>query len=547
MKGEEKVKKVVSLIVVLVLLTGCLTACTSNGKEGNSQEQTTSKEQAVSQGDSSSSVNTSAEKPVLKVLVCTHSWTKDVSEIPMFEKLAEEVGVTIEWEQVRSGWDEKKNVLLASGDVPDIFISAISDSDIAAFPELFVPMNDLIDQYAPNIQRMFEELPNTKSLATSLDGNIYGLVSVIPHRPSSYNIFSINQQWLTNLGLVQPTTLDEFYEVLKAFKTKDPNQNGQADEIPFDWAPGRGLFTAMSMIGAYGNYAEDFSGEWLSAKDGKVVFLPSTEDYKQLVTYLHKLYSEGLINQEIFTQDYSQFQARSKDTENATVGATMGWSIEDRFGTQWKDQYVVQLPLAAETGITPIWPANEMRTKYLTNKAQITSKCENVEAAMRWLDGFYTEDMSAQGYYGSFDLCVEKKGDQYTILDPQDGMGADEWKWTNALVDNGLMYVSQDLESRIIAPASITERVSQDALYAPYFPDETGTLPILKFTSDESSELAIVKADIYNLVDVYWAKWIAEGGIENEWGDYISQLSSLGLDTMLDIYQARYSEYLVIE
>ena len=534
-------KKAIVLLVILAMVVGSLSACSTGSKQkGTSKTEDSSKTNASSETDA---VVETGEKPVLKVLAVTHSWTKDLEEIPMLTNLADEVGVTIEWEQIRSGWDEKKNVLLASGDTPDIFISAINDGDIASFPNLFLPLNDLIEQYGSNIQRMFSEAPDTKALAMSLDGNIYGLVSVIPHRPSSYNTFSINKEWLDTLKLKQPETFDEFYQVLTAFKTQDPNGNGEADEIPFDWAPERGLFTAMSLIGAYGNYAEDFSGEWFSAKDGQVVFLPTTEDYKNLVIYLHKLYSEGLINQEVFTQDYSQFQARSKDTEYAKVGATMGWSIEDRFGTQWKDQYEIQLPLAAEEGIKPIWPANKIRTKYLTNKAQITTSCKNQEAAMRWLDGFYSEDMSAQGYYGSFDICVKKEGNQYTVLDPQDGMGADEWKWTNALVDNGLMFVSDDLESRIKAPSSITERVEQDALYAPYFPDDSDILPVLKFTSDESSELSIIKADVFNWVDSNWAKWIANGGVEEEWASYLEQLNNLDLESMISIYQSRYSEY----
>jgi putative aldouronate transport system substrate-binding protein len=531
-----KMRKIIIILMVfsmLILFVGC--QATEKAEENSDGSVSVEKDTSTSK---------SQEKPVLKILVVTHSWTKDVEEIPMFQELADEVGVTIEWEQVRDGWDEKKNIILASGDLPDIFISALNDSDIASFPTLFEPMNQLIEDYAPNIQTMFEELPNTKSLATSLDGNIYGLVSVIPHRPSSFNVFSINKTWLDNLGLSQPETFDDFYNVLKAFKENDPNGNGKMDEIPFDWAPDRGLFTAMSMIGAYGNYAEDFSGDWLSAKDGQVVFLPQTEDYYNLVSYLHKLYAEGLINQEIFTQDYSQFQSRSKDPEYAKVGATMGWSIEDRFGVQWKDQYVVQLPLAAEDGISPLWPANEMRTKYLTNKAHLTTSCENKEAAMKFLDGFFSEEMSAQGYYGSLDVCVEKDGDNYIVLEPENGMGADEWKWTNALVDNGLMYVSPNLESRIIAPESITQRVELDSLYREYFPEESSILPVLKFTAEENNDLALIKNDVYNIVDTHWAKWIFEGGIDSEWSSYLDSLKRAGLEDYLSIYQNHYTEYL---
>jgi len=522
-----------SAVLVLLVFVVALTGCSKNAGSGN----TGSKGSASGQDASSGKVS-------LRVIAITHSWTKDLNEIPMFNKLAEEIGVKIEWEQVRSGWDEKKNTILASGDVPDAFIGwGINDSDISTFSNVFMPLNDLIEKHAPNIKRMFEEQPDVKALATANDGNIYGLPSVIPHRPNSFNIHSINRVWLDELGLETPTTFDEFYNVLKAFKEQDPNKNNKQDEIPFDWAPDRGLFTAMSMIGAYGNYAEDFSGDWTAAKDGKFVFLPATEDFKKLVSYLHKLYREGLINQEVFTQDYSQFQAKSKDPEYEIVGSTMGWSLEDRFGPVYAKDYEVLLPLTAEKGIKPVWPAHPARTKYLSNVAQITTKNKNPEITMKWLDGFYTEEMSAQGYYGSLGVCLEKQGDKYIVLPPQDGMGADEWKWTNALVDAGLMYVSPDLDKRIVPPASIAERVAHDALYEPYFPDSDDILPILKFSKDDMSELSIIKTDILKMVDIKWAQWIIEGNVNEEWESYLNQLESMGLSRMSEIYQKYLDEY----
>lgn len=220
-------------------------------------------------------------------------------------------------------------------------------------------------------------------------------------------------------------------------------------------------------------------------------------------------------------QDYSQFQAKSKDPDYQIVGSTMGWSLEDRFGPEYAKDYEVLLPLAAEKGIDPIWPAHPARTKYLNNVAQITTKNKNPETTIKWLDGFYTEEMSAQGYYGSLDLCLEKQGDKYIVLPPQDGMGADEWKWTNALVDAGLMYVSPELDKRIIAPESITQRVDHDALYEPYFPKSADMLPILKFSKDDMNEISIIKTDILKMVDIKWAQWIIEGNVDAAIGSSI--------------------------
>lgn len=302
------------------------------------------------------------EEAVIHVLVTTHAWTKDIEDIPSFQELSEKTGVKVVWEQVRSGWEEKKNAILSSGDVPDVFLGgAITDADISAYPELFLPLNDYVEEQAPNVMRMFEEKPDTRMLAVFTDGNIYGLPSVKFHRPDSTSMMMINQDWLDALGLETPRTLEEFRDVLRAFRDGDPNGNGKADEIPFDFSNNRGLFTAMNLIGAYGKCAEDFSGEWFGMAQGEILFLPVTEEYYQLTGYLHSLFEEGLINPEVFNQDYSQFQQKSKNPAAMTVGATLGWSIEDRVGPDYADSYQVLLPLRASEETEPFWPSHPAR------------------------------------------------------------------------------------------------------------------------------------------------------------------------------------------
>jgi putative aldouronate transport system substrate-binding protein len=404
-------------------------------------------------------------------------------------------------------------------------------------------LNDLVEQHAPNIQKMFLETPDLKALAAYSDGNLYTLPSLIPNRPSSFDTFSINKVWLDKLGLAVPTTLDEYHQVLKAFKEKDPNGNGKPDEIGFDWAPIRNLFNAIGLIGAYGNYTHDFSGDWVTVKDGRFVFLPETEDYKKLVGYLHTLYAEGLINQEVFTQDYSQMQARSKDPDYAIVGSTLGWDIDDRFGPQWMDQYVVMPPLAAEKGIKPLWTSHPMRVKTLNNTVQVTTKNPDLESTIKWLDYFYTEEMSAQGYYGSIGVTMDKVGDKYVLRDPPEGVSAGEFKWQNALVDAGMMYVPKSLEERLVDLPSNLARVEHDKVYEPFFPTASNILPILKFTADESAELSIIRTDINQMVEMKWAEWITKGGVDEQWDAYLDSLNSMGLENMKSLYQAKYDAF----
>ena len=97
---------------------------------------------------------------------------------------------------------------------------------------VLVPLEDMIPTYAPNVALLMQQKPAFKSLITAPDGHIYALATgaAAPWSDISWHLH-INNDWLERLGLEMPTTTDEFYEVLLAFKNSDPNGNGDADEI----------------------------------------------------------------------------------------------------------------------------------------------------------------------------------------------------------------------------------------------------------------------------------------------------------------------------
>src|SRR5690606_435265 len=123
----------------------------------------------------------------------------------------------------------------ATGDLPDIFLSGLTAADEQVFgPQgLLLPLNDLMEQYAPKAVELFDMYENTRKTFTFEDGSIY----VSPYfigatRDYFASNTHFNKPWLDNLGLPMPANLDELYTVLKAFKEQDPNGNGIQDEIP---------------------------------------------------------------------------------------------------------------------------------------------------------------------------------------------------------------------------------------------------------------------------------------------------------------------------
>ena len=80
-------------------------------------------------------------------------------------------------------------------------------------------------------------------------------------------------------------------------------------------------------------------------------------------------------------------------------------------------------------------------------------------------------------------------------------------------------------------------------MYEPWFQPEEDILPRLKFTKEEAERLAIIKTGILKLVDEKWVKWIAGGGIEEEWEGYLEEIRQMGLSDMLEIYQKELEFY----
>ena len=134
---------------------------------------------------------------------------------------------------------EKINLMLASGDLPDVIMTPFHINAQTTYQHgvtgTFQRLNELIDKHMPALKRELEKWPQYQAQLTMPDGGIYNLPEL---EAGCFHCrfqikFWMYQPWFDKLGLdFPPTTTDELYEVLKAFKEGDPNGNGLADEIP---------------------------------------------------------------------------------------------------------------------------------------------------------------------------------------------------------------------------------------------------------------------------------------------------------------------------
>ena len=225
----------------------------------------------------------------------------------------------------------------------------------------------------------------------------------------------IYQPWLDALGLEMPQTTEEFEQVLLAFKEQDPNGNGEADEIPLSttidvegWQNGPlDLFFMNSFL--Y-NPGEDATGPWLILQDGQVTPVYNTPEWKEGLKYLHRLYAQGLIDPQSFTQDVDGLQRLGNNPDEVILGAApSGWwttsspSTRACRITRWTD-YVAVPPLEGPEGVRyAAWdPATD------DPAAVITSACKDPALAVRWIDTLYWQEAT---------------------LRSDDGVLGEDWRW----------------------------------------------------------------------------------------------------------------------
>lgn len=429
---------------------------------------------------------------------------------------------------------EKYGLALSSGDYADVIAGwLISGNDILKYGAdmgVFIPLEGYIEKYAPNIQKVLE-IPGVREEMTAPDGHIYSIPYVEKAPKVHFNPF-INQKWLDNLGLKMPTTTEEFRKVLKEFKEKDANGNGDPnDEIPFSADPNhRNLGPLAGWFGipmTQGGFTLD--------EEGKLKFVANSEEYKKFIEYMASLNAEGLIDPEYFTQDRPTWRGKG-DKELYGVSIAY-WSEDFKKIPLGKVPDYKPLPVlkSPETD-KPTWIPNS--DGIITRKTQmvITDKAKNPEVIIRWFDNLYEVDNSFQSKYGPFGITTEKIGENHyklydrSKLDPKEN---EKYSFDNifcqALPRNIPIDIIKDEES----PKLYDEKEDTDKVYEPYLIDKMKSYWV---TEEYASKLAEYSKAIEDHISKKTAEWISgQGDINKEWDSYCKQLEKLGLEEYIKI------------
>lgn len=472
--------------------------------------------------------------------------------LPVWKAIEEKTGVKIKWDVIPSAqYSQTMQVRLAAmNGIPDII--SLPSGDPVKFGQdgVIIPIEKLIDQYASNMKKFYNDNPNLYKLAKAPDGHIYAISSVMSGTSLADPMgYLIRKDWLDKLGLKEPTTTDEWYNVLKAFKEKDPNGNGKADEIPLSFS---GWSVSMGFGDAWGQHLF-FSKGFKPDKNGKLEYEWIDSTTKEFLAWMNKLYKEGLIDPDYLTQSAAD-QLLKKVTQD-TVGAT-------RWYVNRLDTYDSAQKKAGHTQVNWIalpTPAGPNGYKGHTEKAGpisgfygITSTCKNQEIAIKWLDYVYA---SEEGYlFTNFGI----EGKSYTMENGEPKFS--EWTTKNpdgldmssALRSLGAMpsmpWIRNDKGAfSKQPPQTINHLPKTKEAVSKIVPTLIDSLPVSSIlaTPEEASRVNSIMADLQTKQDEWVAKFITgTEDINSKWDKYVKDLQLAGLDELMKIRQQQYERYI---
>lgn len=528
---NKKMKRIVPLTLACAL---ALTACGAPASSGNGSQSSSVENVATEDRPyliSAEPIELTAHIHYKNAYVLSEDWTITNEAARMTNISLKGTASPMETDSTQAF-----NLMIASKEIPDLVGGQRNEINKYGMEGAFIPLNDLIDEYAPNFKAFLEENPEVEAALTAPDGNIYQVPYVFDSKVSE--AWFIRQDWLDKLGLEVPTTVDEMHDVLTAFVNEDPNGNGKKDEIGYITKRGgeseNKLDGLLSLFGI-----SDF---WHLNQDGKVAIGLYTPEYKEAVKMAHQWYAEGLIDPEVFTRGT---KSASELFPQDNGGVIHYWIAST---ANYNRTIPESVPGFELVGIMPPTDINgnqwEVSSRDLLpgNGWAISSSNEHPVESMKYMDFWWSEDgrrLMVYGIEGEHHTMVDGEP-VYTdaILNSSGAVNDTMRKMGGQIDDMGYLHdTNYELQSMHQIGVDTYNMYLESGVVGKINPK----LPPLSFTEEE---LDIVTAK-YPACRTYMLEqeqnWVMNGGdIDAEFDTYMETLKSMGMDEVVAVYQAAY-------
>lgn len=485
----------------------------------------------------------------------------DPNKRTIFKRLQEKTNVEIDWTAIQADqWSDKISLEMANTkNMTDfIFSAGFSDNDLLKYAKqgVIIPLEEYIDAYMPNLQAVFEKYPEYRTMCTDTEGHIWALpwIEQLGNEKTAIqtigNMSFINKKWLDFLNLEVPTTVDEFEQVLIAFR--DHASEIQAEFgidgsiIPMSCIVNDGDQDPSLIINGFGEgYGDADKARHIAVTNDKEVICSATQDgYKEGIEWLHKLYKEGLIDTESFTQEWSTYVAKGK---SGRYGVCFSWDVANI------DNLEDWVPLSALTADTRnITPQNGSFTSgFDRGRCVVTAVAENPALVCAWLDQMYDPFQSPQNNWGTygedddfdiFELSKNAEGGEMLKHAPLGDASPVEVREAES-VGGPLAVLNDYYDVYVTCPDDAQYRLDWIKEY--YTPDMNldYVYPNVFMNQEDTKKLSDLQTDIEKLINANKSDWIMNGFTDDDWNQYLSELDGYGLEEYLQIFQKYLDDY----
>ena len=478
----------------------------------------------------------------------------------IFARLEDETNVHVEWTAISSDqWGDKITLNMADEDALTdfVFTAGFSNSDLLKYAEqgVIVPVEEYIDSYMPNLKSVFDKYPEYRTMCEDENGHIWALPWIeqlgsgkTAIQTVGNNMCFINQKWLDFLGLETPTTVDEFEKVLLAFKEHSADLQAEFG-IEGDIIPMSCIMNDQDpniLINGFGEgYGDVDMGQHIAVtNDKEVIFTATTEGFRSGMEWLNKLYTEGLIDAECFTQDWSTYVAKGKSHR---YGVCFSWDVANIDNIE---DYVPLSALKADT--VNVTPQNGSFTSgFDRGRCVVTSKCENPAFICAWLDKMYDPFQSPQNNWGTYG-----EDDEFDIFELSENENGGKMLKHAALGDASPVEVRE--AECVGGPLAILDEYYGEYVTCPddaqyrldwikdYYTDDMNNdyvYPNVFMSAEDTEKLSTIQTDLISYVNTSRSDFVMNGITDEKWQEYLEQVDSYGLSEYLGIFQKYLDEF----
>lgn len=568
-------KRAIATLMASAMVASSLAGCGGSGSTDATTAAATTKAASTATTAAAADATTAAAEPtqtwpdgqVITWLIRDQQATDDYtrfSELMTIEHIEKELNVDIQFEV--SNDDDVVLAKLTGGELPDIISWKWNDfySEKGGIPGMYadgisIDLTEMVNTKMPNLQAIFEQYPNVKRDMTNDDGQYLYFMRINPMQTQEQLMAKtstglvIRQDWLDNVGMEVPTNIPEWYEVLTAFKTMDPNGNGELDEIPFDASSGGlMLFEAAFAMDA---------AQYIDPATGKVDYGARTQNYKAYLEEMNKWYSEGLIGN-LYNEDGTQVKSSDPGGSDESIIADLvgSWKGLSNNNTKWTPTLLEKNPAAA---LTPVhWPQDSKGVAYsersdaattvASETTLVTTDCECLDAVAAVIDWMYSDEGSLMMTWGvegdSFEVAAD--GTRSLIIDPETGIQkkvmcpngkeVDYYKmWGNqSSYMPSFGYTDVDLATRDDW-YKLSSKVWSEADFSLRYPKA------ITLSAEQAEKVsAATNAGLFDYIAEMKWKFITGQEPLSNYDTYVANLERMGISDIVAVYQEAYDNYM---